>query len=272
MRVLGVLGYPVAHSLSPAMHNAALRALGIPAVYGAFEVPPDLLPQAMVGVRALGIGGLSVTIPHKETVMLYLEEIDPVARKIGAVNTVVNREGRLWGTNTDWIGVKRSLEEAGLNLRGRRAAVVGAGGAARAVVFALREAGAEVEVYNRTLERAQALVQSLGGRAFPLSEISQASGEVIIQTTSVGLKSWESPVPKEVFHNFRAAMDLVYVPLRTRFLAEAEAAGCLTIDGLKMLVYQGAEQFRLFTGKNPPLDLMYQAALERLKKHGEEKN
>ncbi|RUM89418.1 MAG: shikimate dehydrogenase, partial [Thermodesulfatator sp.] len=189
---------------------------------------------------------------------------------IGAVNTVVNPAGRLWGTNTDWLGVKRSLEEAGLQLEGKRAVVVGAGGAARAVVYALQEMGAEVEIYNRTLERAQALARTLGGRAFPLGEIPRAQGEIIIQTTSVGLKSWESPVPAEIFRRFKAAMDLVYVPLKTRFLCEAAAAGCLIIDGLRMLVHQGTEQFRLFTGREAPVELMYQAALKELKR-GEKK-
>ncbi len=271
MKVFGVIGYPVSHSLSPAMHNAALRALGISAVYGAFEVRPEDLPAAIAGVRALSIEGLSVTVPHKETVMAYLDEVDPVAARIGAVNTVVNRGGRLFGTNTDWLGVKRSLEEAGLELSGKRAVVVGAGGAARAVIYALRELGAEVEIYNRTIEKAERLARDFGGRAYPLSEIIRASGEILIQTTSVGLKSGESPVSPEVFRHFRAAMDIVYVPLKTRFLSEAEAAGCQTIDGLRMLVYQGAEQFRLFTQKDPPIDLMYKAALERLR-HGEKKN
>ncbi len=271
MKVFGVIGYPVSHSLSPAMHNAALRALGISAVYGAFEVPPEDLPTAISGVRALGIGGLSVTVPHKETVMAYLDEVDPVAARIGAVNTVVNRGGRLFGTNTDWLGVKRSLEEAGLELSGKKAVVVGAGGAARAVIYALRELGAEVEIYNRTVEKAERLARDFGGRAYPLAEILRASGEILIQTTSVGLRSWENPVPPEIFRNFRTAMDIVYVPLRTRFLSEAEAAGCQTIDGLRMLVHQGAEQFKLFTGKEPPTDLMYQAALEGLR-HGEEKD
>ena len=270
MKVFGVIGYPVSHSLSPVMHNAALRHLGISAVYGAFEVRPEELEAAISGVRALGIGGLSVTVPHKEAVMSFLDEIDPVAERIGAVNTVVNREGRLFGTNTDWLGVRRSLEEAGVELSGKRAVVVGAGGAARAVVYALRELGAEVEIYNRTVEKAERLARDFGGRAYPLSEIVRASGEIIIQTTSVGLKSRESPVPEEVFKNFRVAMDIVYVPLKTRFLVEAAAAGCKTIDGLKMLVYQGAEQFRLFTGYEPPVELMYEAALEVLR--GKERN
>lgn len=270
MKVFGVIGYPVSHSLSPVMHNAALRHLGIPAVYGAFEVGPEDLPAAISGVRALGIGGLSVTVPHKEAVMAWLDEIDPVAERIGAVNTVVNREGCLFGTNTDWLGVKRSLLEAGVELSGKKAVVVGAGGAARAVVHALCELGAEVEIYNRTFPKAEKLARDFGGKAYALSEIIKASGEIIIQATSVGLKSWKSPVPKEVFENFQVAMDIVYVPLKTRFLSEAEAAGCQTIDGLKMLVYQGAEQFKLFTGYEPPVELMYQEALRSL--HGKERD
>ncbi len=264
MRVFGIIGYPVGHSLSPAMHNAALRALGLEGVYGAFEVHPEDLPAAVAGIRALGIGVVSVTVPHKETILPYLDELDPVAREIGAVNTVLNLGGRLKGTNTDWLGVRRSLEEAGVELRGRKAVVIGAGGAARAVVYALRRMGAEVAIYNRTPEKARRLARELGGRGYPLEEVSEASGELIVQTTSVGLESWESPVPEEVFSRFRVAMDIVYRPLRTRFLSQAEAAGCRIIDGLRMLVHQGAEQFRLFTGREAPVEIMYQAALEGL--------
>ncbi len=265
MRVYGVVGWPVSHSLSPAMHNAALRELGIKAVYGAFEVRPEELPQAIAGIRALAIGGVSVTVPHKEGVISYLDEVDEVAEEIGAVNTIVNRGGRLFGTNTDWIGVLKAFENAGVRLEGASAAVVGAGGAARAVVYALKRAGAEVVVYNRTLEKALVLAERFGAVARPLSEIVKASGDIIVQTTSVGLKSWESPVPPEVFRRFAVAMDIVYVPLKTKFLSEAEASGCKTIDGLKMLVYQGAEQFKLFTGRQPPVELMYEAALKELK-------
>ena len=270
MRVFGVIGHPVGHSLSPVMHNAALRHLGIPAVYGSFEVRPEELGTALSGARALGIGGLSVTVPHKEAVMEWLEEIDPVAERIGAVNTVLNREGRLFGTNTDWLGVKLSLLEAGVELSGKKAVVVGAGGAARAVVYALRELGAEVEIYNRSFSRAENLARDFGAKAYALSEINKAFGELIVQTTSVGLKEWKSPVPKTVFKNFRVAMDIVYVPLKTKFLSEAEDMGCKLIHGLRMLVYQGAEQFRIFTGHEPPVELMYQEALREL--HGRERN
>ena len=263
MNVYGIIGWPVSHSLSPAMHNAAFKALGVKALYGLFPTPPEALKEAVSGLRALGIRGVSVTIPHKEKILPLLDELDEVALRIRAANTVVNREGRLYGANTDWLGVYQALSER-ISLKGRVVVVVGAGGAARAAIFALKEAGAEVLIYNRTLERAEKLARAFGARAFPLEAISRAEGDVLLQTTSVGLKEDRSPVPEEVLSRFKVVMDMVYQPLETRLLREARQAGCETIDGLTMLVYQGGEQFRLWTGLEPPLDLMRQAAEKEL--------
>lgn len=264
MKVFGIIGWPVSHSLSPAMHNAAFKALGVKAVYGLLPVAPEALKEAVSGLKALGIAGVSVTIPHKEAVLPLLDEASETARRIGAVNTILNREGRLYGTNTDWLGALKALEEK-TTLPGKRAVVVGAGGSARAICFALKEAGADIFVYNRTLSRAEELAAHFGGKAFSLAEISRAEGDILIQTTSVGLQEDKSPVPKEVLSRFEVVMDLVYQPLKTRLLREAEEAGCKIVDGLSMLVYQGAEQFRLWTGLEPPLAIMREAAENELR-------
>ena len=264
MKVYGIIGWPVAHSLSPAMHNAAFQAYGIKAVYGLLPVAPEELEAAVRGLSALNIAGVSVTIPHKEEVMKYLYRIDETARQIGAVNTILNREGKLFGFNTDWLGAQRALTEK-IDLTGKEAVVVGAGGSAKAVVYALIQAGARVSVYNRTLARAKELARRFGARAYPLEEINEAHGDVIVQTTSVGLKEEKSPVPKEVLRRFKVAMDLVYQPLMTKFLREAQEAGCAIVDGLSMLVYQGIEQFKLWTGLEASPALMRQAAENALK-------
>ncbi len=264
MDVYGIIGWPVSHSLSPVMHNAAFRALEIPAVYGLFPVAPEDLKAALEGLKALNIRGVSVTIPHKENVIPHLDALNEVAWQIGAVNTILHREKKLLGFNTDWIGVKEALGEV-IVLRGKRAVVVGAGGAARAVVYALKHEGAEVVIYNRTWEKARDLAERFSVEARPWEELPRAKGEVLVQTTSVGLKEDVSPVPKEVLSGFQVVMDIVYTPLETRLLREAREMGCTVVHGLKMLVYQGAEQFRLFTGQEPPVGLMEEAALAALK-------
>ncbi len=264
MDVYGIIGWPVEHSLSPVMHNTAFKARKIPAVYGLFPVAPEDLKEALTGLRALNIKGVSVTIPHKENVIPFLDTLDRVAEEIGAVNTIVHREKRLFGYNTDWIGVKRALEEV-VSLADKRAVVVGAGGAARAVVYALKREGARVTIYNRTWEKARSLAEKFAVEARPWEELPDARGEILVQTTSVGLKEDVSPVPREILSLFQVVMDIVYTPLETRLLREAREAGCKTVHGLKMLVHQGAEQFRLFTGQEPPVSLMEEAALAALK-------
>ena len=264
MDVFGIIGWPVSHSLSPAMHNAAFRALEFPAVYGLFPVAPEDLEEAIKGLKALNIKGVSVTIPHKEAVIPLLDALNEVAWEIGAVNTILNREKKLLGFNTDWIGVREALGEV-IHLPGQKAVVVGAGGAARAVVYALKHEGAEVVIYNRTFEKAKRLAEKFGVQAKPWEELAKAQGDVLVQTTSVGLKEDVSPVPKEILSGFKVVMDLVYFPLETRLLREAREAGCVVVNGLKMLVYQGAEQFRLFTGQDPPVGLMEEAARAALR-------
>jgi len=255
----GIVLHPAGHTRSPAMHNAAYATLSIDAVYTAFDVPPAALPGAMAGVRALGFGQLAVSLPHKVAVMEHLDEIDETARRIGAVNTVTRREGRLLGTNTDWLGAVRALEREA-KLSGARAVVLGAGGTARAVVFGLRERGARVHVLNRTRERAELLARELGAEgAGTLVDLGETPHDVLVNTTSVGLESDASPVEAAAIAPGSVVLDAVYRPAQTRLLRDAAAQGARSVEGKWMLVYQAAEQFRLFTGRDAPVEAMLRA-------------
>lgn len=264
----GVIGFPARHSLSPAMHNAAFREAGINAVYLAFEVPPERLEMAIDGVRGLGIGGLNVTMPHKEAVINHLDGLSEEAEEIGSVNTVVN-DGELVGYNTDGLGARRALETV-TGLRGRNVLVIGAGGAGRAIVYELSKTS-NVVVLNRTPERAKAL-ERFGAVGEALTEENlrryTSWADIIINATPVGMNSSETPVPPDLLREGLVVMDIVYKPLRTRLLREAEGRGCTTVDGLWMLVYQGVESFRLWTGKSVDPELMRGAALEGLRESG----
>ncbi len=265
-KVFGIIGDPVSHSLSPVMHNSAFRELGLKAVYGAFQVKKENLKSAVEGIRALNIGGVSVTIPHKESIFHFLDEVDEVAQKIGAVNTIINKEGKLIGYNTDWLGVLKAFEEKGVSLKEKRVVILGAGGASRAVVFAVKAGLAkEIYIFNRTFEKALKLAEDFGVIPLPWEDLNKAEGDIIIQTTSIGLKSQESPVSQEILKRFKIAMDIVYLPLHTQFLKLAKEY-CQIIDGLRMLLYQGVEQFKLFTGMSPPVKLMEKVLYEEVKR------
>jgi shikimate dehydrogenase len=266
----GVVGWPIGHSLSPAMHNVAFAAAGINAVYLAFAARD--IGAVIAGARALGIRGLSVTIPHKEAVIPHLDEIDDLAAKIGAVNTVVNHEGRLVGYNTDALGALTALEEK-ISLAGKKCVIVGAGGAARAIGFALRERVAAISVANRSPERGRDLATSLGCAFIPLEELDRVAVDLLIQTTPVGMTPHrdECPVPESALRAGMAVMDIIYNPLQTRLLAMAKSRGCVTVNGLSMFVHQGAEQFRLWTNLNPPVEAMTRAVLEALSSQAVEK-
>jgi shikimate dehydrogenase len=249
----GILLHPAGHTRSPAMHAAAYAALDYDAVYLAFDVPPAGLADAMRGARALGVRQLAVSLPHKQAVMDHLDQIEPTARRIGAVNTVTRVDGALVGANTDWLGAVRALEPA-LPLRGARAVVLGAGGTARAVVFGLLERGARVRVLNRSPERARALADELGAeKAGPLSELAAAPYDLLVNTTSVGLRADVSPIQAEALRPDAVVMDAVYDPEHTRLLREAQARGARTVSGRWMLIHQAAEQVRLLTGREAPL-------------------
>jgi len=258
-KIYGIIGNPVSHSLSPAMHNAAFAALGENRIYLPF--PVEDVQAALAGLKALGICGASVTIPHKETVIPYLDRIDPVARAIGAVNTIEVRmedqEPVLCGSNTDWLGANRALAEK-MELKGALVILLGAGGSARAIGFGLKEAGAGIILCSRTESKGRALASELACPWFSLSEITQLRGDAIINATSVGMSPRQeaSAVPSKILSSFRVVMDIVYAPLQTRLLREAEEAGCRTVSGLEMLLYQGVAQFELWTGMAAPVEVM----------------
>jgi len=256
-QIYGIMGKPVSHSLSPAMHNAAFAALALNKVYVAFEV--DDVANAMAGFRALGVKGVSVTIPHKQAVIPYLDAIDPVAEKIGAVNTLLIDGEFIKGLNTDWLGANRALEEK-IGLRGKKVLLLGAGGSARAIGCGLLEAGAEVSISSRTPEKGRKLAASLGCNWHPLSEASEIPADILVNATSVGMSPGQddTPFPGTALTKFQVVMDIVYSPLETRLRREAAAAGCTVINGLAMLLYQGVAQFELWTGQPAPVDIMRQ--------------
>lgn len=259
----GIIGNPVRHSLSPLMHNAAFAACRLNKVYVA--LPAVDAAAAVAAIRALEIAGVSVTIPHKQAVITHLDAVDPVAARIGAVNTIVRQRGQLHGFNTDWLGANRALSQE-LELAGARVLLLGAGGSARAIGFGLQEAGALVTLASRTPEKGLELARHLNCPWLPLAEAGQQRADALINATSVGMApgAENSPLPATALANFSVVMDIVYAPLETRLLREARAAGCRGIDGLQMLLHQGAAQFELWTGEPAPLEVMRQSLLAGL--------
>jgi shikimate dehydrogenase len=275
-KLVGLLGHPVHHSQSPIMHNTAFARKQLDYAYVAFDVEPEQLDEAVAGIRALGLRGVNVTIPHKVAIMPMLDEIDPLAKRIGAVNTVVNDNGRLIGYNTDGTGYVRSLiEETGLDLRERVVTLLGAGGAARAVAFTLAEQGVkEIRIINRSRERAALLAEHLGA-IVPTSVVDPdqasrviADASLLINTTSIGMYPHvdEMPVPVEWLHPGLIVSDLIYNPLETKLLRQAKQIGAKTHSGVGMFVNQGALAFELWTGEQAPSEVMREIVLQQLKK------
>ena len=275
---VGLIGWPVEHSLSPAMHNAAFKALGLGWQYELLPIPPGQLDAALADLRAGRFRGVNVTVPHKSAVMAFLDEIDDTAQRIGAVNTIMVQGKRWIGHNTDAAGFVRALREAGLEPFGRRALLLGAGGAARAVAYALAQAGCAVAINNRTKMRAAELVHDLQGLGLnspvvwvpdkaALEELDLACFDLLVNATAAGMwpNGEDTPWPGGLaMPSHWTVFDLVYNPLETSLLRQARQAGANTIDGLGMLVWQGALAFALWTGHEPPADLMRVAALESL--------
>ncbi len=270
---LGIIGHPIGHSISPVFQQEALDAIGFDGAYEAWDVAPDGLGEFVAGLRSPGTLGINVTVPHKEAVIPFLDEVDDWASTAGAVNTIVNRDGRLTGHNTDGIGFLRALREgAGFEPRGRDVLVLGAGGSARGVVYALARAGiAQLFIANRTLERAERLAHlaidsGVAAEALALSDAPRATREVslIVNCTSMGMVHGPdengsalsaADIPSTVLVN-----DLVYNPLETPLLREAGRAGAATLGGIQMLVYQGAASFEMWTGHDAPVSVMLEAA------------
>jgi len=276
-QVFGVFGDPVGHSLSPAMHNAAFSALGMDCIYHAFRVRPEKLEKAILGAEAMGFGGLNLTVPLKEKALkLDFIKPDPLAKRIGAVNTIVfGKDGEIQGYNTDGLGARQALLDASVEIMGSRMVIAGAGGAARAVAFQLAADGADITVINRTEERAVELAKEISAAALPgkirgtgLSGLKDLlrDADVLINTTTLGMypNTDTAIATAEELHSGLTIFDIVYNPLETRLLREAKAAGAKTISGVLMLVYQGAEAFRLWTGVEPSVELMKKTVLEAL--------
>jgi len=262
--LFGLIGNPVAHSLGPLMHNRAFAAIGYNAVYMAFKVTdPD---SAIRGIRALNFRGVSVTLPHKVAVMEYLDEVDETAARIGAVNTIVNRQGRLIGYNTDCPGALEALR-AQTTIQSKSVALIGAGGAARAIGFGLVAAGGRVTILNRTTAKGERLAADLQAEFSPLNDWQPNRYEILINTTPIGMHPDADAIPisKEALSEDMVVMDIIYNPIKTCLLKAAEAKNCRTINGVAMFVSQGAHQFELWTGQKAPVETMRQAVLEALK-------
>jgi len=264
-KICCLIGDPVEHSLSPLIHNAGYQALGINYAYVSFRVSD--IKQAIEGIRGLGIRGASVTIPHKTSAIKYIDQVTPPAEEIGAINTIVNDDGVLTGYNTDGDGALQALEEM-TTLKGKKAVLIGSGGAALAIACGLKTGGVKLVVLNRTEEKAGKLAERVNaegsGGLDRLSEISSA--DILINATPLGMspKTNQSIIPKDLLHNRLTVFDIVYNPRETRLLIEAREKGCAVVYGYKMLLYQAVKQFELFTGLKAPLPAMESALTQAL--------
>jgi shikimate dehydrogenase len=245
------------------MHNRAFADRGLNACYLAFQV--NDIEAAVAAIRALGIQGASITLPHKTAVMPLLDEVDPEAAAIGAVNTIVNRNGTLVGKNSDSAGAMDALGTQS-SIAGKTALIVGAGGAARAIGFGLHNQGSRITITNRSIPAGEALAGDLGGSFAPTDELAAVEFDLLINTTPVGMhpQTDASPVPLDILRPELTVMDIIYNPLETRLLQAAARKGCKTVDGLAMFVNQGARQFEWWTGEQAPAEIMRQAVLEKL--------
>lgn len=262
-KICMIIGDPVEHSLSPLMHNTAYEALGIDDrfVFTAAHVKIDDVRKIVDAVRLLNIRGLTCTVPHKVEVIKYLDQIDPIAKKIGAVNTVLNNNGKLIGFNTDWEGLSIPLLKAvgSDSLKGKKVALIGAGGAARAIAFAINKKGATLKIFNRTIEEAKNLAEEYECEFGLLEKIEEVRKfDIIINSTILGMGEFidQSPVPIDYISSNQIVFDIVYSPLETKLLKEAKFKGAKTINGLEMLLYQGVSQFEIYTGVHAPEEVM----------------
>ena len=278
-KICGLIGDPIEHSMSPAMHNTAFKDRELDYVYLPFRVTKAQLGEAILGIKALNIRGLNVTIPHKVSVIPLLDELDPLAEKIGAVNTIINNDGVLKGYNTDAHGFLRALLEQDIEPDGKSIVMLGAGGASRAISFILAERGANLVILNRQLELDWAVklgnsISRTFGREVKALELNEQNlapvlrkANILVNTTSVGMSpnTNETPIPARLLESDLVVFDIVYNPVKTKLLTEAESAGAKAISGLEMLVWQGALAFEMWTGLTAPLEIMRKAAIRTLK-------
>lgn len=278
-KICGVIGDPIEHTMSPVMHNTTFQEMDLDYVYVPCHVRPEDLEKAIMGMRALNIRGLNVTIPHKVNVIPLLDKLDGMAEKIGAVNTIVNDEGVLTGYNTDGQGFLMALQEKGIEPQGKNFLIMGAGGASRAISLTLADAGAgRLIILNRAeeLDWAYELVVKIN----QLYNIDAKAGElkrqylknalsgmdILVNTTSVGMKPNENntPVDADLLESRLVVFDIVYNPLQTRLIREANAAGAKTISGIDMLAWQGALAYEIWTGQKAPVEPMRKEAIRQL--------
>lgn len=275
-KILCVIGHPIEHSMSPIMHNAAIKDLGLDYLYIAFDIPPNRLKEAIKGLKTLNIRGINVTLPYKEKVMKFVDKVDEIAQKIGAINTIKNEDGLLIGRNTDAEGANKALFDAGCEITGKNVVLIGAGGAAKAISYSLASATNKITIINRSEDRAKKLVSELKNKIdinvenkkydeiILKEEISNA--DILINATPIGMFPMIdiSPVSKKILHKDLFVFDLIYNPLETQLIKDSKEIGCQTLSGLDMLVNQGALAFEWWTKKKPNLELMKLKIIEYL--------
>ena len=275
-KILCIIGHPISHTMSPLMHNIALNDLNLDYVYVAFDVTPKNLRHALNGIRALNIRGINVTIPHKETVLSYLDSIDPIAQKIRAVNTIKLEDGRIYGKNTDAEGFIRAIEDANIDISEMDVLLLGSGGAAKAVSYALIQKISKLTILNRTKPKATELANKLKKESeIPIftkkleettinDEIQRV--DLVINATPVGMypSQQESILSSNMLHQDLIVFDLIYNPIETKLIKDARKVGCKTINGLDMLISQGALAFEWWTDKKPNTNLMKKKVIEFL--------
>ncbi|MED5515281.1 MAG: shikimate dehydrogenase [SAR324 cluster bacterium] len=263
-QIYGLIGDPVEHSFSPSMMNAVFSYMNLDACYLAFQVETKKVSEAIAGIRALNFAGVNVTVPHKSAVIPYLDEVSPLAKKIGAVNTISNVKCRLKGTNTDFSGFIRSLKTLNFSPKKKTIALLGSGGSARALVAGLADAGAlRVMLHNRTAERAEKLVTEFS-RYFPMTQLEAVSLQTIhetpldllVNTTTVGMFSSDLPLDLKKCRKINLLADIIYRPSQTSLLKQAEELGINAVNGIDMLLYQGCDAFTFWTGKQAPEEVM----------------
>jgi shikimate dehydrogenase len=276
-QVCGVIGDPIEHTLSPIMHNAAFEALKLDYVFLAFKVKPAEVENAVSGMRALTIRGLNVTMPHKNAVIKYLDEVDPAGKIIASANTILNKDGRLLCFNTDGVGALNALEQNGVEPRGKKVLLLGAGGAAKAIAYTLSQEADELVILNRTPKPAAELADLLkqkfkkkisAGELSPSAvKDNLADSDVLINATSVGMEpnANQTSVAPEWLKPDLAVMDIVYNPIETKLAKAAKAAGAKVVSGVEMLIYQGAASFEIWTTCKAPVEVMRKAALNHLR-------
>ena len=277
--VFAVMGDPIEHTLSPTMHNAAFEHLGLDYVFLAFRVTPDEVEKALQGARALGIRGLNVTMPHKDAVTEFIDEADATVKFLRSANTILNQRGRLRGFNTDGIGAARALKNSGFELAGKKALLLGAGGAGKAIAFTLTKEVQELCILNRDGMKARELASLLEpfGRKVVGDELSPKriqqeiqDSDVLVNATSVGMAPnyFESLVKPSWLKTSLCVMDIVYNPTETKLVQEAKAVGAKVITGVEMLLHQGAAAFEIWTQCRAPMEVMRSALLSKLSAKG----